>query len=120
MAEENLLRTARLQERLGPKVDLAPSNWLKARSGRAQEPFTGFDSAKPRGLHPMQESNSPRPLRSLAFRHLEAIPGAPHRFQIAGVLRIDLDLFANTAHINVHGTRCHEARVAPNRIQQMV
>ncbi len=39
MAEENVLRTARVQERHGPKVDFAPSKSLKARSGKAQEPY---------------------------------------------------------------------------------
>jgi hypothetical protein len=51
---------------------------------------------------------------------LEAVAGAAHRFQVARILRIDLDLLTDAAHINVDRTRSDEAGIAPDGVEQVV
>ena len=50
----------------------------------------------------------------------EAIAGAAHGFQVARILRIDLDLLTDAAHIDIDGAGSDKARIAPDGVEQVV
>ncbi len=58
--------------------------------------------------------------RSFAFGQLEAIAGSTHRLQVARILRIDLDFLTDAPHININRAGSDKARIAPDRVQQVV
>ena len=51
---------------------------------------------------------------------LEAVAGAAHGFQIARVLRVGLDFFADAADIDIDRTRSDVGRVAPDGVEKMI
>src|SRR5271165_799851 len=55
-----------------------------------------------------------------SFGDLEAIAGAAHGFEIARILRVGLDFFANTAHVDVDRARRDIRSVAPDGVKQVV
>ena len=56
-------------------------------------------------------------LRRTSF---EQVPGAAHRLQMIGILRIAFDFLAQASHIHIHAARCDEAIGAPDGIQKLV
>src|SRR5262249_37983312 len=54
------------------------------------------------------------------FGHLKAIPRAAHCFEIARVFRVTLNLFADATYVHIDRTRCDEAGIAPDGIEQMI
>src|ERR1700693_1768207 len=54
---------------------------------------------------------------AFAFEH---VPRAAHGFQEGGMVGVDLDLFPQTANINIHAARRDEALGAPDGVQQLI
>src|SRR5277367_3321735 len=54
------------------------------------------------------------------FRRLEAVAGAADGFQVARVLRVGLDFFADTADVDVDRARSDVGGVAPDGVEQMI
>src|SRR5579863_2011096 len=54
------------------------------------------------------------------FRHFEAVPDAAQGFQILRMAGIALDLLAQSANVNVDGTRRDEGSLLPNRIEELI
>jgi len=57
---------------------------------------------------------------SILLGDLEAIAGAAHGFQIARILRIGFNFFANAANVDVHGSWGDVRRIAPDGVEQMI
>ena len=55
-----------------------------------------------------------------SFRGLETVAGAANGFQIARVLRVRLDFFADAANIDVDRARGHVGGIAPDGIEQVI
>ena len=51
---------------------------------------------------------------------LEAVAGAAHSLQVARILGVGLDFFANAAHVDIDGARGHIGSIAPDRVEKMV
>src|SRR3982074_2528043 len=58
--------------------------------------------------------------RDSLFRGLKAVSGAPHRPQIAGLLRINFDLGAPFSYIHVHRAGTDECSLFPDRVKDLV
>src|SRR5262249_40371966 len=57
---------------------------------------------------------------AILLRRFEAISGAPDSFQVARIFRIGLNLFANAAHVDIHGPGSHIGGIAPHRVKQVI
>ena len=55
-----------------------------------------------------------------SFGRLEAVAGAAHGFQVARILRVGLDFFADAADVDIDRARGHIGGVAPDGVEQMV
>ena len=63
------------------------------------------------GIHPSLKS-------IVSFGDLEAVASAANGFQIARVLRVGLDLFADAANIDIDRARGDVRSIAPDGIEQ--
>src|SRR5579872_3722987 len=56
----------------------------------------------------------------LSLRGLEAVAGAAHGFQVAGIFRVGLDFFADAPDVHIDGARSHVGGIAPDGVEKVI